>query len=173
MWVYWVQLGFLFPLRVLFRPLKAVLEANLTFWRSFNLRSLFQLPICTIWQLENGPFETRSCFQGQTLLQIEIRSWSNGVCHSCCISFRWHFWHIHFIRNHFIMKNKVLWSYHGWNSEKRLTVANYLVTFQATKTHLFLLAFLFKEFSLMFPIFRKHHNHKAANNHTFNFVTPC
>ena len=50
---------------------------------------------------------------------------------------------------------------------------NYLVTFQATKTHLFLLAFLFKEFSLMFPIFRKHHNHKAANNHTFNFVTPC
>ena len=92
------------------------------------LRSLFKLPTCKIWQTENGPFlETRSvCFQGQILQQIEIRSLSNGVCHSCCISFRSHSWHTHFISNHFIRKNKVLWAYHGWNSEKRFTVANHL-----------------------------------------------
>ena len=89
------------------------------------LRSLFKLPTCKIWQMENGTF---SKWEGQILQRIEIRSWSNGVCHSCCISFRWHSGHIHFISNHFIRKNKVLWPYHGWNSEKRFTihVANYL-----------------------------------------------
>ena len=57
MWVHRVHLGFLFPLRMLLSPLKEVLEANSTFLASFHffiyLRSL---PICKIWQLENGQF---------------------------------------------------------------------------------------------------------------------
>ena len=62
MWVYWVCLkSFLFPLGVSFRPLiKAVPGANLTFLGSLHfliyLRSLFKLPICEMWRLENGPF---------------------------------------------------------------------------------------------------------------------
>ena len=128
MWVHRVQLGFLLPLRVFLRPLQAELEANLTFLGSFHfliyLRSLFKLPIWKIWQLENGPFSKwEGKFPGKNI--AANRSWSNSVCRSHCISFRWHFWHIHLMSNHFIIKNKVL-SYHGWNSEKRSTVANYL-----------------------------------------------
>lgn len=26
---------------------------------------------------------------------IEMLSWTNGVCNSRCVSFRWYFWHIH------------------------------------------------------------------------------
>ena len=117
---------------MLLRPINAYWRLILPFWEAFIFhfifiysRSLFKLPTCKIWQMENGTF---SKWEGQILQWIEIRSWSNGVCNSCCISFRWHSWHIHFISNHFIRKNKVLWPYHGWNSEKRFTihVANYL-----------------------------------------------
>ena len=128
MWVHRVQLGFLLPLRVLLRPLQAELEVNLTFLGSFHfliyLRSLFKLPIWKIWQLENGPFSKWEVMFPRTNIAAN-RSWSNSVCRSHCISFRWHFWHIHLISDHFIIKNKVL-SYHGWNSEKRSTVANCL-----------------------------------------------
>ena len=31
------------------------------------------------------------CFQGKILQEVEIRSWSNGVCRSRGTSFRWHF----------------------------------------------------------------------------------
>ena len=85
------------------------------------------------------------CFQGKILQQIEIRSWSNGVCCSHCISFRWHFWHIYFISNHFIIKNKVL-SYHGWNSEKRSTVANYLYFPSNKNKHTFVSLFILRIF---------------------------
>ena len=59
------------------------------------------------------------------MLQIKIRFWFNGVCCSWDISFRWHFWHIHFLSNNVILKNKVL-SYHGLNSGKSSTEADYL-----------------------------------------------
>ena len=142
MWVYWVHLSFLFPLRVLLRPINAYWRLIWPFWEAFisliYLRSLFKLPTCKIWQMENGTF---SKWEGQILQRIEIRSWSNGVCHSCCISFRWHSWHIHFISNYFIGKNKVLWPYHGWISEKRFTVANYLHF--PSKKDIFIFASLF------------------------------
>ena len=106
----------------------------------------WELPIWKIWQLEMAHFRNEKlCFQGKILQQIEIRSWSNGVCCSHCISFRWHFWHIYFISNHFIIKNKVL-SYHGWNSEKRSTVANYLYFPSNKNKHTFVSLFILRIF---------------------------
>ena len=129
MWIYWVYLkSFLFPLGMLLRPLiRAVPKANLTFLGSLHfLISLFKLPFakCEDWKTAHFQNE-KFCFQGQILQQIKIRSWSNDVCCSRGISFRWHFWHIHFLSNNVIMKNKVL-SYHGLNSRKSSTVADYL-----------------------------------------------
>ena len=124
-------MSFLFPLGVLLRPPKVVLEANLTFLVSLHfliyLGSWFKLPICKIWQLENCPFSKWEVFfQGQILLQIEIKSCSNGVCCSWGISFRWHFWHIlYLVSNNLIMKNKVL-SYPKLNSGKSSIAADYL-----------------------------------------------
>ena len=114
------------------------------------------------------------CFQGQILQQIKIRFCSNGVCCSWGISFRWHFWHIHFLStcNNVIMKNKVL-SYHGLNSGKSSTVADYLHFPSNKNTNTiyykpFILRILTKS-----PILGTHHNHKQADNHRFCFVTPC
>ena len=131
MWVYWVHLSFLFPLRVLLRPINAYWRLIWPFWEAFISSNIWDHCLnCLLakfgkWKMAHFQNE-KLCFQGQILQQIEIRSWSNGVCHSCCISFRWHSWRIHFISNHFIRKNKVLWPYHGRNLEKRFTVANYL-----------------------------------------------
>ena len=117
-------------------------------------------------------FEMRSCFQGKILQQIEIRSWSNGVCCSHCISFRWHFWHIYFISNHFIIKNKVL-SYHGWNSEKRSTVANYLYFLSNKNKHTFISLFILRIFHDNSNFWKASQPLSKPNNHALNFVTPC
>ena len=85
------------------------------------------------------------CFQGQILQQIKIRSWSNSVCSSRGNSFRWHFWHIHFLSNNVIMKNKVL-SYYGLNSRKSYTVADYLHFPSNKNTNTFFFSLLFWEF---------------------------
>ena len=57
MWVYWVHLSFLFPLKSVVETDWCILEANWTFLGSFHfliyLRSLFKLPT---WKMENGPF---------------------------------------------------------------------------------------------------------------------
>ena len=112
------------------------------------------------------------CFQGKILQQIEIRSWSNGVCCSHCISFRWHFWHIYFISNHFIIKNKVL-SYHGWNSEKRSTVANYLYFLSNKNKHTFISLFILRIFHDNSNFWKASQPLSKPNNHALNFVTPC
>ena len=117
------------------------------FWEAFIfsyhcLSCLFAK--CEDWKTAHFQNE-KFCFQGQILQKIKIRSWSNGVCCSQGISFRWHFWYVHFLSNNVIMKNKVL-SYHGLNSRKSSTVADYLHFPSNKNTNTFFFSLLFWEF---------------------------
>ena len=109
--------------------------------------------------------------------------WSNGVCCSRGISFRWHFWYIHFLSNNVIKKNKVL-SYHGLNSRKSSTVADYLHFPSNENTIIYFFILLFYEF-WYFPfleciatiskrttthfILSHHVRLKVANSHTMSY----